>query len=189
MPRFVSTVRSSLLAGAALLCLAPAAQAATFIVTGNDSTGKTLAGGETGTVDSSGNLTVPYGQPCVTWDTTSGTGTALLNNSGTINGTTGRGIDENTKATTAQNFTLNNMTSSAVVTSPLDAFRINKDIAGGTVTINNAGTISSTGAQQALDFAAITSAATINITNNAGAFITSARNSVMGLGGGAFNII
>src|ERR1700742_747813 len=107
MPRFVLDLRSTLLAGAAMVCLAPAAQAATFIVTGNDNAGKTLAGGETGTVDSTGNLTTTDGNPAVTW-TPTGTGTAVLNNSGTINGTTGRGIDENTKATTAQSFTLNN---------------------------------------------------------------------------------
>src|ERR1700744_5884005 len=204
MPHFVRNFRSSLLTGAALVCLAPAAHAATFLVTGNDSASKTLAGGETGTVDSTGNLTVTNGNPAVTWDPTgspapprvNNSGTppgppppAVINNSGTINGTTGRGIDDNTKATTAQSFTLNNLTAGSVVTSTLDAFRINKDILGGTVTVNNSGTISSPGAQQALDFAAIPSAANINIPNNAGAFITSSGNSVMELGGGNFNIV
>ncbi|HEY4273921.1 MAG TPA: hypothetical protein VGM68_00425, partial [Rhizomicrobium sp.] len=189
MLRIVRNFRTALLASAALISVMPAAQAASFIVSAGDGTAKALAGGDLGTIDSSGNLTVTDGNPAVTWDTSGSTTPAMINNSGTINGTTGRGIDANTKATTAQSFTLNNLTAGSTVTSTVDAFRINKDIAGGTVTIANSGTISSTGAQQALDFAAITSPATINITNNAGAFITSAGNSVMELGGGHFNIV
>lgn len=179
--------RVLLLAGASLFCVTAFAQAADFTVApGSDTAAKTISAGDTGTISSGANLNVSG--VAITWNPSTTSGVATINNSGTIGGTT-RGIDFNTNPTSgAQNFSFNNLTVGSVLTSASDAFRINKDILGGTVAISNAGTITSTGAQQALDFAAITSGATINITNMSGGSINSSGASAIELGGGTFVI-
>jgi uncharacterized protein with beta-barrel porin domain len=181
-------MRAPLLAGVAWIGLVAGAQAASFDLTTTGNAAQTLSSSanQIGTVEPGASIvTAGVG---VTWDATGTAGIATLNNSGIINGTT-RGIDDNSTATAAQSLTINNLTATSLITSTADALRLNKDILGGTVTVNNSGTMQSTGAQQVLDFAAITSAATIKITNNSGALMTTAGNSAIELGGAVFSIL
>lgn len=96
--------------------------------------------------------------------------TVVIDNFGTINGTT-RAIDTSGSFATG-NFTLQNH-ATGLVSSANDAFRLNFNAANGaafngTVTIDNDGTIqSNTG--QALDFASVTSANATIVIENSGA--------------------
>jgi hypothetical protein len=180
--------RALLLAGAAGLCLSNQALAASFTVNPgvSDTTAKTLNGGDTGTIAVTGSLSAATP---ITWALGNvNTAAAIVNNSGTISGTT-RGIDTSGSGA-PRSFTFNNLTSGSLLTATgNDAWRINGDIGAGTVTVNNAGTISS-GGGQALDFAAITSStATVSITNGLGATIKSTADDAIRPGvGGAISI-
>ena len=159
-----------------LLGVAPGALAASFSVPNNttDNTPKTLAGVETGAVGTNATLSSNAATPTVTWTGSTGAGPALTN-SGTIQNifntgaASGRAIDMNFTASSSS-FTLTNNTG-ASITSGNDVFRINKPIGTGTLTVNNSGTMSSTGVNgntngQAIDFNANTSTTGSVIINN-----------------------
>ncbi|MCB4802532.1 T5SS/PEP-CTERM-associated repeat protein/autotransporter-associated beta strand protein [Methylobacterium brachiatum] len=96
-----------------------------------------------------------------------------ITNSGTIESTKagGRAIDASGDANN-RSLTLENK-KDAIIKSDSDAFRINVNPTGGTVRVNNAGTIQST-TKRALDFeAAASGSATITITNTATGMIKS----------------
>jgi uncharacterized protein with beta-barrel porin domain len=147
------------------------AQAASFDITsGTVTTPQTLANGETGNVDNGAALSVTAN---------GGSGNAVTVNSNTVvitnagliqNLGTGRAIQAPSGGGTTRDITLDN---SGTIRSADDAFRINVNVTSGTITINNSGTMASTGGQ-VIDFAAISTAgATISINNLAGGVIQS----------------
>lgn len=143
---------------------------------------QTVSGSDTGTIDAGATLNTGSSASIVWNGNATTTPGVVITNSGTIT-STGRTID--TTGAFSGTFTLNN-NSGAQIASKDDAFRINGALAGGTVVINNDGTISSqTG--QALDFDKATSAtATITIGNTG--TITSAGSDAIRLGGGTIDI-
>ena len=118
-----------------------------------------------GTFDTSAN-------PTINWATAS-TGLTIAN-SGTIRSTAAGGRAIGTSGTATQrSLTLTN-NAGALIESADDAIRINNDVTAGTITINNAGTIRTTGGGQAIDFDAIAAGtATVAINNLAGGTIRS----------------
>jgi hypothetical protein len=137
-------------------------------ITGTVNTAQTLATG-TGNVSATGNLSLSNGSVAVTV-----TGNSILNNLGTIQNSSARAIRLNTASVT---FTLNNGASNnstaSIASSADDAFQAN--VSSNSVTVNNYGTITSTGAQQALDLNAVTNGTT-TVTNFATGIITSTGN-------------
>jgi hypothetical protein len=138
------------------------AWATTFEVTNGqtDPNAKTLATGQTGTVDAGGTLSVAGAT-----DAISITGNATLTNNGTILQTgTGRGIRDNTGKLT---LTVTNSAGATIQTADADVIQMNKK--NSNITFNNAGTLislnASAGGAQAIDFNAITTGA--NVLNNA----------------------
>jgi RTX calcium-binding nonapeptide repeat (4 copies) len=130
-----------------------------------DTAAKTVSNDDAGTILATGTLSAAT---AITW-TGGATGqTVVIDNSGTISATT-RAIDTTNSFATG-NFKVQNHTT-GLVTASNDAFRVNLNAANGAafngaVTVDNDGTIQSTGGQ-ALDFASITSAsATIDIENS-----------------------
>jgi hypothetical protein len=97
--------------------------------------------------------------------------TVVITNAGLIqNLGTGRAVQAPSGGGTTRDITLDN---SGTIRSADDAFRINVNVTAGTITINNSGTMASTGGQ-VIDFAAISTAgATISINNLAGGVIQS----------------
>ncbi len=146
----------------ALLLGVPDAKATPFTVNSGvtDTSSKTLTGTETGSILAGGALAV--------------TGTAITANNGTTNITIdnsgsitagNRGIDTSGSSNTVRSITLNNNLGASISTSN-DAFRVNLDLTGGTITVNNAGSmLSATG--QALDFNSITAGTATVVINNA----------------------
>lgn len=118
---------------------------------------QTLSGG-TGTVSSGGTISAGSG----TGVTMSGTST--LNNNGTIIATSGRGIDNGTNNS---NLTVNN--TGLIQSTSSDAVRVNT--ANTSINLTNSGTIQVTAGGQAIDWAAITTAAN-TLTNQAGGVIS-----------------
>ncbi|MBI1181650.1 MAG: autotransporter domain-containing protein [Alphaproteobacteria bacterium] len=150
------------------MAYAAPAQAADYVVTTGttDTSAKTVSGTDTLTVQSGGTL-APSASTAVSWN---GASTGLvITNSGTIKSTAsgGRAINasggNNTRTLTLTN------NAGATIESENDAFRINVDPSGGTVLVENYGTIRSTDGGQALDFDAAGSGnASITINNHAG---------------------
>ena len=157
---------------ALLALVAQPAMAANFNVTGPDSVAKTLGtgSGQTGTVSSTGVLTVSGSTVAVT---ISGSN-ATLTNTGTINQTgTGRAIRDNTGVT---GLTVTNNAGALMQTADADVIQMN--VSPASVTLNNSGTMTSLnatkGGAQAVDFNAIQSGA--NIINNSATGILQARD-------------
>lgn len=122
---------------------------------------QTLGGSQTGKVGTGASLTA--GTP-ILWTGGSTAPGVVVDNFGTITGTgSTRGIDTSGSFALGS-FTLNNH-EGALLTAGDDAFRINTAVSAGTITVNNAGTISSnTG--QALDMAKRTAATgVLNVYN------------------------
>lgn len=144
---------------------AATAPAASFTVTAGttDNVAKTLAAGDTGTVQATGTLSVSGGTNTITLSATSGTTT--ISNSGSILQTgNGRTIRNNTSGTPA--FSITNTSTGLIQSANGDTLRA--DIAGSSWTVNNSGTIKSLNpalaGSQAIDFDAVT-AGTVSITN------------------------
>jgi hypothetical protein len=144
----------------------PSASAASFTVTGADTTAKTLGSGagQTGTITATGLLSLSDSSVAVT---ISGNN-ATLTNLGTIQQTgTGRAVRDNTGVTglTINNGALGNA-SALMQTADADVIQMNKSPAG--VLLNNYGQLislnASAGGAQAVDFTAIVSGA--NTINN-----------------------
>ncbi len=144
---------------AILIGLSFAASAANFTVSsGTDTTAKTLAAGETGTVASGAALSISGGTNAITLSAT--TGTTMLTNSGDILQTgTGRAVRHNASGTPS--FTITNDVGALIRSADGDTLRA--DAAGSNWTVNNHGTIrslnASAGGSQAIDLDAITTGA------------------------------
>ena len=159
--------------------------AASFTISGASTTAQTLSGNpadQTGTITSTGSLTVSGGTVAVT---ISGNN-ATLTNLGTISQTgTGRAIRDNTGVTglLINNGSTTNSTAS-MQTADADVIQMNKSPAS--VTLNNYGTMTSlnasVGGAQVVDFNAIQSGS--NIVNNYGAMLAQDADAVRpGVGG------
>ncbi|MGY2046542.1 Ig-like domain-containing protein [Methylobacterium sp. JK268] len=136
----------------------------------------TVSGQASFALPTDGKLTVAKG-PAVLWNLKPATtgANATLDNAGAITATRGRAIDTDKTPSGGNHFTLLNR-AGASITSPGDAVRINADLPNGVVSVDNAGSIRSTGTGdangQALDFANIVSAsAATRIVNRAGGVI------------------
>lgn len=133
-----------------------------------------VSGQQSFTLPVDGTLAVGSG-PAIIWNlvpATTGTN-ATVDNAGAISATDGRGIDTSGSSNGNNRFTLINHAGASIVAHD-DAIRINANIPGGVVAIDNAGTLSSaTG--QALDFNKITaSTVSTTITNQATGHIIAA---------------
>jgi hypothetical protein len=174
MSRLVARVRAvSLVASVLAVAGASPSLATPFVVAAGttDTAAKTLTGAETGTVEATGSLSTSG--TSVTLSGASPAPGAVIDNSGTISSSTSRGIDTS-GSTTTRNITLNN-NEGALLSGSNDGFRINSDVVGGAVVVNNAGTIQSTSSGQAIDFDAIDSdTASVTINNFATGVITAA---------------
>ncbi|WP_428380426.1 choice-of-anchor D domain-containing protein [Nevskia ramosa] len=164
-------------AGAVLAVLAavPLAYAASFSITGSDTSAKTLApasgGTETGTVASTGNLAISGSTVAVTVNGGSGTRTAVIDNSGVIRQIgTGRAIRANSSAVVLNITNRSGATLSAVGD---DAVQISANAAGSSFTLNNSGTVTSAGGR-AVNLRDI--GGSNSITNNAGGVLRSTGN-------------
>ncbi|MGU3451629.1 autotransporter-associated beta strand repeat-containing protein [Methylobacterium sp. 391_Methyba4] len=143
---------------------------------------ETLAGTDRLSIEPGGKLSVNK-KAAINWNDASSD--LQISNAGTIESTKagGRAIDA-TGSDNTRTLTLENKTS-ARIKSDSDAFRINVNPTGGTVTVNNAGTIQSS-TKRALDFeAAASGAATVTIDNAATGMITSGGDDAIRPGQGA----
>ena len=177
--------RLALVFSATSLSLSFPAMAASFSVPPDSATtAKTVSTSDTGFVGAGNTLSVTG--TAITWTTGLASPGVVITNNGTISATV-RGIDTPNSAISG-NFTLNN-NAGAILTSANDAFRIQNNLTGGTVTIDNFGTIQSTTNGRVLDFNAVTSNATIFLlTNEAGGTMKAFGNDAMRVGGGATTI-
>lgn len=150
-----------------------AAEAASFTVTSGttDVVPKTVAGTDTGTVESGATLRSTSGTATIIWNGAS-TG-VVITNSGTIENTsTGRVVDSS-GATANRTLTfLNNIGAVVRSSSGNDVFRFNQALSSGTIVINNAGLIQAggtgfSGLGQAIDVRGMTGAASMTIVNRA----------------------
>jgi len=169
----------------ALLPLDPISAADYVILSGQiDTTGKSVGDVDTVVVEEGGVLSV--NDTAIKWNAES-TG-LVITNDGIIESIAdgGRAINAGGSDTVSRTLTLING-ASGVIRSQNDAFRINTDITGGSVRLENAGTIISTGTGQALDFDAVTSApdGLIQIDNLAGGIIQSTDADALRPGQGA----
>ncbi len=153
--------RRTLAAALAVLAV-PVAQATSFTIPSGSTvnSAQTLTNGETGLVESGGTLSLSGSTVAVIMS-----GTSSLTNAGTLRQTgTGRAIDS-----TAANSSLTVVNAGSISAVSTDAFRVN---AGTTaVTFDNSGSVSVTNGGQAIDWAAISTAAN-RLTNQAGGLIS-----------------
>ena len=166
VPPFAAKRALSLAAVAGMAFLAASASAADFTISGPDTTARTLGSGsgQTGTVTTTGVLTIGGGTVAVTITGNN----ATLNNLGSIVQTgTGRVVRDNTGVA---NLVVNNGSatngSALMQTANGDVIQMNQPTAS--VTLNNYGRMISlnpaAGGSQAVDFSAITSGS--NVVNN-----------------------
>src|SRR5882757_3193066 len=172
--REMSTSRFLLLTASAAMSAGPA-YATDFNITSPSTAAQTLGtgSGQTGTIQSTGSLTVSGSTVAVTLSGNN----ATLTNLGTINQTgTGRAVRDNTGVTgsTINNGSTTNSTA-LMRAADADVIQMNKPAS---VTLNNYGTMTSLnaskGGAQAVDFNAITSGS--NIVNNFATGILQARD-------------
>ncbi len=170
--------------GTAILTGAPVqAQQRIVVASGaTDTAPKTVGGTDTVTVQSNGTLSAST-NPAINWSTSS---TDLrITNAGIIRSTANGGRAINASgANTVRTITLVN-SARALIESQDDAFRINVAPTGGTIRVDNFGTIRTTNGSQALDFDAITGGATVIINNYAGATLSSVGQDAIRPGQGA----
>jgi len=178
-------MRRLVISSAILLAGASPALSAPFTINaGTDTSGKTVTGSDIGSVAAGAALSTT--DTAITWEGPSPAPGVTIDNNGTIESSDSRGIDTD-GGSTVRNFTLNN-NAGAVLSADNDAFRIDSDVVGGTIDINNAGTIFSDGGQ-ALDFGGIESnSAVIQITNAATGIIESDGNDAIRPGSGSITI-
>lgn len=157
---------SALALAISLAAVPAAAQQRITVASGQtDTTQKTVSGTDSVTVAAGGALTTST-STAITWNNAS-TG-LVITNSGTISTTASGGRAINASGSNnVRTITLTN-NAGATITSQDDAFRINVNPTGGTMVVNNYGTIATTNGGQAIDFdAASSGAATILINNYA----------------------
>lgn len=161
---------------------------------------QTLSDGQSGLIDAGGGLEVAAtGSKNIVAITWTG-GTTEIDNSGIISATavTGdsRGIDTGKNSLAdGSSLTFNNYAGASLTSLTIDAIRINADIVGGTILVDNYGTIvsgsvdlmgniSGTTSGQALDFDNVHSS-TVTINNYAGGLIGAADADAIRPGGNA----
>ncbi len=184
----VETSRIALAAGvltSMMVAAMPVAAQIHHVVPGGttDTAQKVVAGTDSITVQAGGTLQTTT-NPAINWNNAS-TG-LVITNSGTIRSTnaSGRAINASGDGNVRSIALTNN--AGAVIESADDAFRINVNPTGGTITVDNYGIIRTTTAGQALDFDAVaTNAATIVINNHAGAELHSVGQDAIRPGQGA----
>lgn len=169
-PRFVGV---SLIAAATTLSVG-VAHASNFTISAPSTTAQSLGDSQTGTIQSTGSLTVSGSTVAVT---ITGNNATLLN-LGTLDQTgTGRAIRDNT-GVTGLTITNGSTTNSTALMRAADADVIQMNKSAASVTLNNYGTMTSLnaskGGAQAVDFNAITSGT--NIINNFSTGIMQARD-------------
>lgn len=155
---------------------------------------KTVSGTDTGTIQATGTLSDTTD---IVWTGGTAGQTVVIDNAGAITATT-RGID--TKGSfMSGNLTFTNEAGATLISGD-DSFRINTALTGGTIDVDNSGsivsgTVDASGnivagsSGQALDFAAIVSATeVINITNHTGAVIGASGNDAIRPGAGTITI-
>jgi hypothetical protein len=146
-----------------------------------DTTPKTVSNNDIGTIEAGGTLSAAT---AITWTGGSNTPGVVIDNSGAINATT-RAIDSSGAFATGGSITVNNNAGATISATGNDAWRINNALsAGGTITLNNAGTMTSNGGQT-LDFEAVTSAnVDVNINNASTGIIRSTSSDAIRPGAG-----
>ena len=164
--------------GLAALAAPVAVEAASFDVPAGttDTSTKTVAGTDTGTVNSGATLRSTSGTATIGWNGASAG--VVITNSGTIENTsTGRVIDT-TGAVANRTFTFLNNIGAIVRSTRNDVFRFNLAMTSGTIVIDNAGLIQAggtgySGLGQAIDARGMTGAASLTIINRATGIIES----------------
>ena len=146
-----------------------------------DTTPKSVSNNDIGIIEAGGTLTAAT---AITWTGGSNAPGVVIDNSGVVNGTT-RAIDSSGSFAAGGSITVNNNAGAIISATGNDAWRVNTNLnAGGTITLNNAGTVTSAGGQ-ALDFEAVTSVnANINIDNAATGIIRSTSSDAIRPGAG-----
>ena len=156
---------------------------------------KTVSNNDTGTIAAGGTLSAAT---AIVWAGGSTNPGVVIDNSGNISATT-RGIDTSGSFTTGS-FALVNHADADLIATNNDAFRINTNIANGTITVDNSGFIVSGALDasghiiphasgQALDFAAVASpTAVINIINHANGIIGASGDDAIRPGAGNVTI-
>ena len=143
---------------------AHAVPAGPVVISTPSSTKQTLSGETTLQVTSSGSLTASDKAVTLSGATT-GSG-VVIDNSGQISATAGRAIDSSGSAATARDYQIYNR-AGASITSTDDTVRIKDGFASGSLLLDNAGTITSTGSGQAVDFDGMRSGVAVTILNRA----------------------
>ncbi|MGF6426330.1 autotransporter domain-containing protein [Bradyrhizobium sp. Pha-3] len=176
--------RLALAISATSLGISCPALAASFSTPPNSTTAQTVSNNDTGAVATGSSLSVTG--TAITWITGLSSPGVVITNNGTISATS-RGIDTSSSAISGNLTLINN--AGAVFTASNDAFRINGGLSSGSVTVDNAGTIQSTGNGRVFDFVNATSNTTVfSITNQSGGTIRSSGSDVMRIGGGTTTI-
>jgi outer membrane autotransporter protein len=147
----------------ALITLGSQAHAASTTISTTNSTSQVLAGTDHLTVTSTGVLT-NTGKAVSLKDATSGAG-VVVDNYGQILSSGGRAFDSSGNLTSARKYIINNY-AGALIQSTNDAFRIDSNFAGGSVTINNNGTLRSIAGGQGLDLDALRDGGVAITVNN-----------------------
>lgn len=150
-----------------------------------DNTAKTVSNNDIGTIQAGGTLSAAT---AITWSGGSNAPGVIVDNFGTINGTT-RAIDSSGSFPAGGSITVNNHAGATISATGNDAWRINNALnAGGTITLNNAGTMTSAGGQT-LDFEAVTSPnVTVHIDNASTGIIRSTSSDAIRPGAGNITI-
>ena len=160
---------------------------ASFIVNSGvtDTIPKTVSNNDIGTIEAGGTLTAAT---AITWTGGSNAPGVVIDNSGTVNGGT-RAIDSSGAFAAGGSITINNNAGATISATGNDAWRVNNPLnAGGTITLNNAGLMTSAGGQT-LDFEAITSVnANIDIHNASTGTIRSTSSDAIRPGAGDISI-
>lgn len=133
-----------------------------IVISTPSTTKQTLTGAASLQVTSTGSLTASD-KAITLKDATSGAG-VVVDNSGQISATAGRAIDSSGSAATARDYRIYNR-AGAGITSTDDTVRIKDGFASGSLLLDNAGTIRSTGGGQAVDFDGMRSGVPVTIVN------------------------
>ncbi len=139
-----------------------------------DNTPKTVSNNDIGIIEAGGTLSAATP---IAWTGGTNAPGVVIDNSGTINGTT-RAIDSSGSFGAGGSITVNNHAGATISATGNDAWRINNALnAGGTITLNNDGTMISNGGQT-LDFNAITSTSATIAINNTGTIRSTANDAI-----------
>jgi hypothetical protein len=143
-----------------LLNITDRAHAASFTFSSSSTSTQTLSGGQVGYVTSTGTLGVNSSNPAIT---ITSSGTVILTNAGTISQAGAARAIQDYKKSSGLTTTITNSTSALIQSTQDDAIKITAS----TFTLNNYGTISSTGGQ-ALDLGDQTISSSIIYNYSAG---------------------